>query len=273
MEFLQSIILSTIQGIAEFLPISSSAHLVLIPYLFGWDYKGLGFDVALHFGTALAVVIYFWRDWRYIILTALSSKERQAENAMANPSYLPPNILWQIIIATIPAGIAGYLLAGHVEEWFHSPLLIAINLAVFGVILWQVDKRARDTKKFPDIKWKDSLTIGLAQCLALIPGVSRSGITIVASRGLGLRRPDAAKFSFLLGTPAMVGAFLVEAKDIAANLSFGFFFSVILTTVVGYFAIKYLLKFLSKNSMAPFAYYRFMLAAIIIVVYLFATIF
>lgn len=269
MELIQSIILATIQGIAEFLPISSSAHLVLVPYLFGWDYKGLGFDVALHFGTAIAVVAYFWRDWKYIILNAFADEKQQKANETANPSYLPSNILWQIIIATIPAGIVGYLLSDYVEDWFHSPVLIAINLAVFGFILWRVDQKAPDSLKLSEINWKRSFTVGLAQCLALIPGVSRAGITLVATRSLGLKRPEAARLSFLLGTPAMVGAFVFEFKNIRHGaMDFYFFLSVALTAIVGYFAIKYLLKYLSKNDMKIFMNYRFILAIIILAVYL-----
>jgi len=271
MEFLQSIILSTIQGIAEFLPISSSAHLVLVPYLFGWDYRGLGFDVSLHFGTAIAVVAYFWRDWWYIIQNAFADEKQQAANRAANPNYLPSNILWQILIATIPAGIIGYLLANHVESWFHSPILIAITLSIFGLILWQVDLKAENTLKLSEINWKRSFTVGVAQCLALIPGVSRAGITLVAARSMGLKRSDAARFSFLLGTPAMIGAFLVEFKNIRHGaMNFYFFFSVALTAAVGYFAIKYLLKYLSKNDMKVFAIYRVVLAVVLLAVYLFA---
>lgn len=269
MELLQSIILAVIQGIAEFLPISSSAHLVLVPYIFGWDYKGLGFDVALHFGTALAVVIYFWRDWLYIIQNAFADRKQQDANDSANPNYLPSNILWQILIATIPAGIFGYFLADHVEEWFHSPILIAINLAVFGYILWKVDQKAKDSLKYSDINWKRSFLVGLAQCLALVPGVSRSGITILTSRSLGLKRAEAAKFSFLLGTPAVIGAFLVSLRDITLrDLDIFFFLSVILSAIVGYLAIKYLLSYLSTKDMRVFMNYRFVLALIILAVYL-----
>lgn len=251
-------ILGIIQGLAEFLPISSSAHLVLIPYIFNWHYQGLDFDVALHMGTAIAVIVFFWSDWLSILVRAFS----KGKNAVGE---YPKNLLWQIIIASIPAAIAGYLLDKHIEALFHSPLLLAINLMVFGIILWVVDRFAGNHFEAKNIGYKQSLIVGVAQCLALIPGVSRSGITLVASRGLGLKREAAARFSFLLGTPATIGAFLFEFRKISAeSFTLPFIVSVLVSMIVGLLAIRFLLDYLKKSDFSLFVWYRFVLAAIVI---------
>lgn len=285
--FIQAIILGAIQGITEFLPISSSAHLVLAPWIFGWNYEGLGFDTALHFGTAIAIVAFFWRDWLSIIAKAISHKKQEISNNSQTNSKsqipnsneanqaskagpYPPNLLWQILLASIPAAIAGYLLSDYVETYLHSPILLAVNLAVFGVILWLVDILVKKNNlKLSAIKWGQSLIVGLAQCLALIPGVSRSGITITAARGLGLNRENAARFSFLLSTPATVGAFLFEARKVDwANTPSGFWLAIIVTVIVGLLTIKYLLQYLERGSFLIFTIYRVILAIIIIAIFL-----
>ncbi len=297
---IQSIILGTIQGTTEFLPISSSAHLVLVPWLFGWDYMGLGFDTALHFGTAIAIVAFFWRDWLDIISRAFKAKNY---NLQAN-SY-PPNLLWQVLIASIPAAIAGYLLSDYVETYLHSPILLAINLAVFGIILWLVDLKATNSSKLIDnshnlklttdrpneanlaneanqakkntlkelplskINYTQSFIVGLAQTLALVPGVSRSGITMTAGRSLGMNRENSARFSFILSAPATVGAFLFEARKVDwAQTTLPFWLAIIVTVIVGLLTIKYLLKYLQRGSFAIFTIYRIALAIIIVVLFL-----
>lgn len=259
MELFQSIILGITQGVSEFLPISSSAHLVLIPYLFHWQYNGLVFDTALHFGTVMAIVFYFYKDWLNIIKSGFKSPTK---------SDLPPNFLWQILIATIPAGIAGLILENYVEKYFHSPLLLAINLIVFGLILWLTDKLAKSKQEINRISFGQSLLVGFSQCLALIPGVSRSGITMIASRGLGLKREDAARFSFLLGTPAMIGAFLIQARKLqSSDLNLPFFLGVILSAIAGFLAIKFLLNYLKKSNFSVFLWYRIILAIIVMAVF------
>lgn len=260
MDLLQSVFIGAVQGVTEFLPISSSAHLVLIPYFFNWHYNGLIFDVALHFGTVLAIVAFFWRDWLSIFKSAFGRK---------NETQYPKSLLWQVIIATIPAGIAGYLLQNYVERYLHSPLLIALNLAIFGIVLWLVDRLAKTTEKESQISFSKSFLVGVAQCLALVPGVSRSGITIVASRLIGLPRAKAARFSFLLGTPAMLGAFLLEARKFdASEMNLAFVLSVIVSAIAGFIAIKYLLRYLEKGNFAIFAWYRFLIAAIAIAIFI-----
>lgn len=330
MAILQSIILGTIQGITEFLPISSSAHLVLVPWIFGWNYMGLGFDTALHFGTAIAIVAFFWRDWLSIITRAIKpnnelgirnngpeNKNHNSQFIIHNSTY-PPNLLWQILVASIPAAIAGYLLSDYVETYLHSPILLAVNLAVFGIVLWLVDvwaqkkgtKRPQNystesaqnchpeqnegsqqfnniamsesasgsnkTMKQPDnglplnkITFFQSFYVGLAQTLALVPGVSRSGITITAARGLGMNRENSARFSFILSAPATVGAFLFEARKVDwAQTTLPFWLAIIVTVIVGLLTIKYLLKYLQRGSFLVFTVYRVILAIVIIAIFL-----
>lgn len=256
-ETIHSTILGVVQGISEFLPISSSAHLVILPYLFNWRYNGLQFDVALHFGTVIAIVIYFWNDWKKIIRSAFT-KEPETE--------YPSNILWQIIIATIPAGIIGFLIADFVDSTFHSPYLLVINLIIFGLLLWLADKLTRKQLLAKNISYLQSFIVGLAQSIALVPGVSRSGITIIASRSLGLNRESAAKFSFLLGTPAMIGAFTLEARKMTADeLGLSFFAGVVASALAGALAIKFLLAYLKKSDFSIFVAYRIILAIIVII--------
>ena len=253
-------IIGLVQGITEFLPISSSAHLVIIPYLFHWQYHGLVFDVALHLGTVVAILLFFWRDWQKIIQNGFGKKIE---------SDYPQNFLWQIIIASIPAAIVGYLIQDKVEQFFHSPALIAINMIVFGLVLWLVDKYTKSSANLTKTTFTSTFLVGIAQSLALIPGVSRSGITMIASRGIGLNRENAARFSFLLGTPAMIGAFLLKIKDVNTSaLDQAFWLGVIVSAISGYFAIKYLLIFLQKSNFAIFAWYRIIFALIVIGVFI-----
>ena len=260
-DIIHSIVLGAVQGIAEFLPISSSGHLIIIPYLFHWKDYGLGFDVALHMGTTIAVLVYFWKDWLKIFQNAFGKK--------ADHEF-PSNFLWQILVAAIPAGILGYILDKASEKYFHSNmLLIAANLIVFGLLLWLVDKYCATNQNSKTITYKQSFLVGLAQSIALIPGVSRSGITLTASRALGLGKKEAARFSFLLATPTILGAFLLKLKDISGgDLNLAFFLGVLASTIFGFFAIKYLLKYLERGNFSVFVWYRIILAIVIITVYL-----
>jgi undecaprenyl-diphosphatase len=266
-EIFHSVVLGIVQGLAEFLPISSSAHLIIIPYLFNWPNQGLIFDVALHFGTAFAVVAYFWRDWLKIIRSAFVKTEEH--------DY-PKNFLWQILVASIPAMIVGKLLSDFIDNYFHSAnhelfaiLTTVIDLAIFGAILWAVDAKSKQSEAISKITFRQSFTIGLAQCLALIPGVSRSGVTMLAARGIGFKRSDAAKVSFLLGAPATVGAFLLEVKKITPEmLTPAFFLGVTASAIAGILAIKYLLAYLQKSDFKLFSFYRFAVAIIVILVVL-----
>ncbi|HOX41439.1 MAG TPA: undecaprenyl-diphosphate phosphatase [bacterium] len=262
---IQSIIIGAIQGITEFLPISSSAHLVLVPYLFKWPYHGLTFDVALHFGTFFAIIIYFWKDWIVIIKSGFT---RNSKLETRNSIY-PPDLLWKILVASIPAAIVGLLIESKVEEWFHSPLLLAVNLAVFGLILWQVDKRATTRYSILDTSYSKAFLVGVAQSLALIPGVSRSGITIVASRAIGLSREQAARFSFLIGTPAILGAFLLQARKLqAGDITIPFVIGIVASTVFGILAIRFLLSYLKRSDLKIFFWYRLGLTIVIILTFI-----
>lgn len=271
MNAFQDIFLGATQGLSEFLPISSSGHLVLFPYFFHWNYQGLAFDVALHLGTALALIFFFWRDWLDIFKKAFKRNTNE-ENKKINPDVkqYPDNLLWQILVASIPAAIVGLLIDKYTESIFHSVILIAINLVVFGFLLWIVDKRASSDLKPKNLTYGRSFLIGLSQAIALIPGVSRSGITITASRLAGLERKEAARFSFLLATPAIMGAFLIKLPSLSAEvLNLSFWLGVISATVFGFLAIKFLLNFLKKSDFSIFLWYRIILALITIIIFLY----
>lgn len=278
-EFFQAIFIGLVQGTTEFLPISSSAHLVAIPYIFNWQYNGLAFDVALHFGTVIAIIAFFWRDWLSIVVRAIPNFQLRPFDSNSGRSELvedqnskfdrfdyPKNLLWQILVASIPAAIIGFLIQDLIEKSFHGPMMIAINLILFGLILWFVDTSAKKNSKIKDISFGQSFLVGIAQSIALVPGVSRSGITMIASRGIGLKRESAARFSFLLGTPAMIGAFLLKFKDLTpAELTLPFFISVATSAIVGFLAIKFLLNYLKKSNFSIFLWYRIAFAALIII--------
>lgn len=261
LEIIQSIFIGGVQGITEFLPISSSAHLVLVPYIFNWQYVGLDFDIALHFGTVLAIIVYFFKDWIMIFKQAfLKGKNEELD--------LPASLLWQIAVASIPAAIVGYFLRDLIESHFHFPLLIATNMAIFGLIFGLVDRFSKNDTTISKVTYPKSFIVGIAQSLALIPGISRSGITIVAAKALGLKRDSAARFSFLLGMPAMIGAFVYEFKPSELiTTSISFYVGVLASFVVGYFAISFLLNYLKKRTFAIFVWYRLIFAAIVFAVY------
>lgn len=259
-EILQSIILGIVQGLGEFLPISSTAHLILAPYFFSWPDPGLSFDVALHAGTLIAVLAYFWKDWIKILKLV-------TRNPKPDGDY-NPNMLWFLVVATIPGILAGYFLENQAETVFRSPLLIAFTLAFVGLILYLVDKYIRHRKNVSRITLKDSIIIGLSQAIAIIPGVSRSGATITAGLAMGLDRVSAARFSFLLSTPIIFGAAALKIPYLfreGINTSIGI--GIIVSAVSGYLAIKYLLKLVEKIGYGIFFWYRLILAVVIVLVY------
>jgi len=277
MTILHAIILGIIQGVAEFLPISSSGHLVITPYILNWSYQGLDFDIALHLGTIIAVIAYFWSDWIKIIGNAinLDSKSqpdfdkliRVASDKKQKTEY-PHNLFWIIIFASIPAAIAGYFLENLAEHALRNPLLIAIFLAVFALLLWLAESVGNNTTKIKDIGYAKGFIVGVAQAIALFPGVSRSGVTTTAGLFLNLNRSDATKFSFLLATPAILGAFLVSLKNYSAvQIDLAFFIAVATSAIFGFLAIKYLLNFLEKHGFLPFVIYRLAVAAVVIGIY------
>ncbi|MBM7854463.1 undecaprenyl-diphosphatase [Desulfohalotomaculum tongense] len=252
----QAFILGVVQGLGEFLPISSSAHLVLVPWLFGWPYAGLTFDVALHMGTLVAVIAFFWRDW--IVL---------ASDGLRLKGTREGKLFWYLVAATIPGAAFGYAVEDYAETIFRTPILIGIMLIVMGAILYVVDRRAPKIKDMNKIGLKESLFVGVLQSLAIIPGVSRAGITMTAGRAAGMTRETAARFSFLLSTPIIFGAGVMQLKDIdVSDLDRAFFTGIITSAIVGFLSIKFLLKYLTEKSFNVFVWYRFAAGALVIAV-------
>ena len=254
MTVFQALILGIVQGLGEFLPISSSAHLVLIPWLFHWQDPGLTFDVALHMGTLLAVVLYFWKDWVNLIAAALRPRASDEKR-----------MFWYLVIATIPGGIFGILLESKAETTFRDPRLIAIMMIVMGILLYLADRkrqvRTMDTMTFADAVW-----IGLSQALAIIPGVSRSGSTMTTARFLDMKREDAARFSFLLSTPIILGAGVMKLRHLSlAAFTLPFGVAVITSFIVGLLSISFLLRYLKSSNFGLFVGYRFLIGIIVIV--------
>ncbi len=265
MTIIQALILGVIQGLTELLPISSSAHLSIIPWMFGWINSDVfkasfeGFDVALHFGTLLAIVIFFFKDWLKLIeggYKQVVKKEKTFEGKM----------FWYLVVATIPGGIIGFILDKFVGNALETPLIIAIALIVMGIILYVVDKKAKSNIKYEKMTFKQTFSIGISQCLAFIPGVSRSGITMTTGRLMGIERESVAKYSFLLSTPIVFAATVLKFKDFVFSIPF--FIGVFASFLVGIFVIKFLLEYLKKGSFKIFAIYRVIFGIIIIIRYL-----
>jgi len=274
----QAVILGIVQGLTEFVPISSSAHLIIIPWLFGWDDPGLAFDVALHLGTLVALLWFFAADWARLVRAGIASI---VERRIGDDS--DRRLAWLLVIGSIPGGIAGALGESKIEELFHQPgvahtpqamTAMAIVIALLGAALFLAERVARHIRGLAQVSLKDAIMIGLAQALAIFPGVSRSGSTITAGLGLGLRREAAARFSFLLAAPIVAGAGLKSLLDVYSELKIGamaqselFLFAIgfVAAAISGYLCIKFLLLFLQKNSTDVFVYYRWLLAVLLII--------
>ena len=262
MPMYQAIILGAVQGLTEFLPISSSAHLNLFPWLLKWTQMPESFDVALHMGTLLAIVIYFFKDWINLIVGGYKQavkKEKSTEG----------RIFWYLVIATIPAAILSLVLSKLSEKLFESSfkveiITIAIALIVMGIALYLVDKRAKSNVSYEKMTLKQSVLIGISQALAAaFPGVSRSGITMTTARALGVDRESAAKYSFLLATPITAAAVIFDFKHfIVTDLSL--WVGILVSFLVGLFIIKFLLDYLKKGSFKVFAIYRVALGIIVL---------
>ena len=260
MSTLQAAILGLVQGLGEFLPISSSAHLVLIPWLFKWNDPGLTFDIALHIGTLIAVAIYFWKDWLKLITKGLTDV-RSTEG----------KLFWYLVAATIPGAVVGFLLEKKAETIFREPILIATMLILLGVLLYWADRRGVKHIEMNRITFRTSLFIGLSQALAIIPGVSRSGITMTMGLLMGLTREGAARFSFLLAAPIIFGAALVKLPFLVSNpsiLTINFIIGILVSFVIGILSIGFLLRYVQTNNFLPFAWYRFILGSLVIVIVL-----
>ena len=265
MEIYQAIILGIIQGLTELLPISSSAHLNIIPWIFNWTQNPAfeeafkGFDVALHFGTLLAIGIFFFKDWIGLIkggYNQVIKKEKTQEGKM----------FWYIVLATIPGGIIGFILDKFLEDYLTKPIIIAVALIVMGIILYIVDKKAKNSTDYEHMTLKQTFLIGLSQALAFIPGVSRSGITMTTARSMGIKRESAAKYSFMLSAPIVLAATIFKAKDFV--ISIPFFIGIFVSFIVGIFVIKFLLDYLKKGSFKGFAIYRVIFGLIIIATFI-----
>ena len=278
---LRAIILGILQGVTEFVPISSSAHLIVAPWLFDWNepaLSSLSFDVALHLGTLLAVVVFFADDWVRLIRAAVHSiAERKIG---ADPDR---RLAWLLVLGTIPGAVMGAIAEGPIEELFHRPdqpiepmamIVMAGLIALMGALLFLADHLARHLRGMNDLTLKDAILVGLAQALAVFPGVSRSGATITAGLALGLKREAAAKFSFLLSAPIIAGAGLKSIYDVAREWQKGamtgadlllFAAGFAAAAISGYLCIKYLLRFLQQHSTNLFVFYRWGLALVIVV--------
>jgi len=260
----QALVLAVVQGVTEFLPVSSSGHLILVPYFLKWPDQGLAFDIATHVGTLLAILAYFRWDVRDLVIGFFTGQPRSADG-----DYNPRHLAWMIVLATIPAGIAGLLFKDWVETQARSALLVAGTTIVYGLLLGIADRLGRHANRIGEIGWQAALVIGIAQALAIVPGTSRSGITITAALLLGLTRPAAARFSFLMGIPVFVLAGAKQGFDLfetglpAAQL-LPMAIGLVGSAVVGYAAIAWLLSWLRSRSLTVFMVYRLLLGAVIL---------
>ena len=263
MTTLQIVVLAIVQGLTEFLPISSSGHLVLVPYLVEWTDQGLAFDVAVHFGSLIAVCVFFRED----IMGLLRGGLRILGGDVSSPqSYMA----LAIALGTIPAAAAGLLFASWIESNLRDPAIIVYTLSGYGILMALADRYARRDKSISEIRIRDAVIIGLAQALSLVPGTSRSGVTITAGRLLGFERQDAARFSFLLSAPVILLATLYKGGEMVlgdAAVAWGqLALGVVVSAVVAYLSIDFFMRFVSRIGLAPFAIYRLALAGLILYV-------
>ncbi len=281
MHILSAIVLGIVQGATEFLPVSSSAHLILVPWVLGWEPHGLVFDVALHLGTSAAVLLYFWREWVDLGRELFRGAVERAP--FGNDQR---RMAWFLAIGTIPAMIAGLAMEDYVETHLRSPLIPAVTLVIFALVLFLAERKGKQNRNLKELAWADCLWIGASQALALIPGVSRSGITISTALIRDVNRAAAARFSFLLSTPIIVGAGILQGwhlgKEVlrsggsaagngAGPVEFQWIVlavGLITAAVTGFLCIRYFLRYLQTHTFTPFVVYRIILAALILVFYL-----
>ena len=262
MSLIQAIILALVQALTEFLPVSSTAHLVLFPWLLNWPDPGLAFDVALHAGTLLAVILYFFKDWVKLIACGLGIK--YPANATAEEVSVNKRMFWYMVIGTIPAAILGKLFHHQIEDELRKPIIIGISLVVVALVMWWADTKSKLNRNLDSSNMGDAVAIGSAQALALWPGVSRSGITITAGLFRGFTREAATRFSFLLSTPVIAGAVVSELPKLIKMHKAGgldlptstLLVSILVSGVAGYFVIAFFLKYLQTRTLQPFIIYR-----------------
>ncbi len=282
MTIIQAIILGIVQGLTEFIPVSSSAHLIIVPWLFSWDdtvLNGLAFDLALHLGTLVALLTFFANDWVRLIRAGIASIVERKVGSDPNR-----RLAWFVVIGTIPGAVAGMFAESKIEELFHQPgaahqssamIAMAIIIALLGGFLFIAERIAKHSRGMNQLSLSDAIWIGLAQALAVFPGVSRSGSTITAGLALGLERETAARFSFLLSAPIIAGAGAKSMFNLYNQVRIGaipqselilFPIGFIAAAISGYLCIRFLLQFLQRNSTDIFVYYRWALALLIILV-------
>jgi len=264
MPLYQALVLAIVQGLTEFLPVSSTAHLVLFPWLLGWKDPGLTFDVALHAGTLVAVLLYFWRYWLDMLRVILGVGQPE------NPS-LGENrrLFWFLVLATLPAGAAGWRFEHAADEQLRSPMIIGVALIVVGLCMWAGERLGSRQHDLSRVTFLDSLWVGAAQALAVIPGVSRSGVTMTAGLFRGMTRETAARFSFLLSTPIIAGAVLkkgfeIRHEGLPPEMRLPFLLGVIVSGLVGYFVIAVLIRYLERRTFRIFVVYRLALGVVVL---------
>ena len=269
MPLLQVIILALVQGITEFLPISSTAHLALAPWLLGWQDAGLTFDIALHVGTLAAVLMFFFRDWLQVIAQGFGLSSGSDAQLKQNRM-----LLWYLAVASIPVGVVGFLVKDRAEEW-RNPFLIGGMLIAVGIFMWLAERAGAGKKDMASVTLTDSMAIGAAQALAVVPGTSRSGVTIAAALFRDVDRPAAARFSFLLSTPAIAGAaasalhHLMKQGGIPADMRTPFVLGIAVSGLSGCAVIAFFLKYLQRHTLRFFIYYRLIFGIIVIALALF----
>jgi len=265
MPLLQVIVLAVVQGITEFLPISSTAHLYLTSWLLGWQTEALDFDIALHIGTLLAVLLYFMRDWLQILAQGFGVRYGHDEELKRNRT-----MLWLLAIATIPVGVFGYVFNRQAETTWRNPYVMGVMLVAVGVLMWLAERAGRMRRDLSSLNLPDSVVIGLAQALSIVPGTSRSGITISAGLFRDFERQSAARFSFLLSTPAIAAAAgkalydLHKHGGLGAILNAPFVVGVAVSALTGCAAIAWFLHYLRRSSLRPFVYYRIIFGIIVL---------
>jgi undecaprenyl-diphosphatase len=275
MPLYQAIVLAIVQGLTEFLPVSSTAHLWLIPWIFKWKDPGLTYDVALHAGTLVAVLLYFWRYWLEMIKMALGMSEgSDGTPAKAGSiALLGENrkLFWFLVIATIPGGIAGLLFERAADEQLRSPLIVGAALLVVGLVMWAGERMGNREVNLGQIGLVDSIVVGAAQAFAVIPGVSRSGSTMAAGLFRGMNRETAARFSFLLATPLVAGACLKKGLEIhhhgmPADMRMPFLVGIMVSALVGYAVIAVLIRYLERRTFTIFVVYRVILGVVLLTI-------
>jgi undecaprenyl-diphosphatase len=271
MPLYQAIVLALVQAFTEFLPVSSTAHLTLFPWLLGWQDPGLAFDVALHAGTLLAVLLYFFKDWLTLALCGVGLK--YPANAPSEEVAQQKKLFWYMVIGTIPGGLLGALFERKIEDHFRTPYVIAISMIAIALVMWWADSKSRLTRPLEQSNVGDALTIGTAQALALCPGVSRSGITITVGLFRGFTREAATRFSFLLSAPLIAGAVLSHLPKLIKLHKAGgldlplstLLISILVSGIAGYFVIAFFLRYLQTHTLKVFVFYRLLFGIIILV--------